>query len=320
MGAITDFTNKKSFRNVEWNPDKLRATDRQILCALKVGRQTIADIIAVTGYEADYVTWRMRQMSGAVPPLVNQIGATGIFQLSVEGRKVMRVVDVHVVAPAPSSIIHVEPGPRGQLVKILKEKPTSITEMMRETRLNYQQVYYTLKTLKERGLMGERVRQGRELLHRLKSTPDPEPPKPLLTPSVVPLCDEADWHTWLERLLLHKLGGPEVVLEGVSDEQFIPQSQQQRKRLPKVLLIGWFKGDLAQRIENEFTDRLDLRFVDTASSKSIEALVRRMDHVFIRADHCVHDLQESVKRARKSVNYLKGNAERICQTLERHFQ
>jgi hypothetical protein len=86
--------------------------------------------------EAD-VDRMTKAMTAEHPPMINRVGASDLFQLSVDGRK---AVNVKERPPAPirspaSSVSPISPGPRGQLVSILKNKPTSKKELCKRTGL-----------------------------------------------------------------------------------------------------------------------------------------------------------------------------------------
>lgn len=247
------------------------------------------------------------------PPLINKSGRHESYQLSPVGKKLMKVTTP--VAPIKKESYEIAPGPRGQLVIALKSRPHSVKELAEITGLAETQVRYFIKTLEDRALIAKAnsLTDGRTLVYRLKWMQYEEPAKPLLTPSLVPLDDPTDWHTWAERLLVEEMA-PDSPPSAPTIET--PQPKETAV-LPKVLVVGYFSGSQVSELENHFSNRIKLYFFDrNQQSGGLLDLCKRMDHIFLRVDHCSHKDSDSVKSSRASFDFIHGNLSRMQQAID----
>lgn len=204
-----------------------------------------------------------------------------------------------------------EPGPRGKIVIALKAKPCSTKELAELTGLDTLQVRWYVKTLKDRCLLaeGRSANDARVRLYRLKTLSYEEPPKPILTPSIVALTDDGNWETWYERLIIEENGGPAI---SIDESDLIPTektyyiSPAHRKVLPKVLIIGSMIRHQMARLEQEFGGKLKLYFVDRKAGNTSFARCRGKDHIFVRYEFCSHSDFDLVRSLGTPFSFVKG--------------
>lgn len=252
------------------------------------------------------------------PSLINQVGNTTQYRLSAHGAKKYGVTPPPLHLASGQRKVTVAPGPRGQLVIALKEKPSSVAELARKTRLKELQVRWYLKTLKERCLILESRSpdDARIVLYRLK-TVTYEPGKPVLTTAIVPLTDPSDWHTWAERLLLEQMGGPKVVSETLPADvaKLVTSAELTKVQLPRVLVIGT-ESEMRQQVLNEFSDRLRVDFHDSKShSNGLASACRRYDRVFLCVRRASHSHQTAVRQSKTPLVLVSGRYGQLQMAL-----
>lgn len=258
------------------------------------------------------------------PPLINELGHTGRFQISRDAAKQLNVSPppdiVPTVVSSVSKPFEVAPGAKALLIKALRHGNT-IFELARYSGLSIARTRYFLKRLADKGLVktGKSVDDGRVLVHRLTT----EPPKPILTPSLVPLTDEGDWRTWMERLVIQDCGGPVVVCEEEETEHFGHPTEKSTIYKPRILIVGRYDTNLLQRLHQEFDERWKLHFFDARQNREskLQGLARYCDYVFIRADVTSHSTTDTVKTTinqmkDKPLFYVTGGVNKVCSTMK----
>src|SRR5882672_9244193 len=110
----------------------------------------------------------------------------------LHGEKTLSNRTTQRVAPSPLG-----PGPRGLIVRSLKQGPKILSELVRDTDLAVHQVYYFLQTLAARGLIRESraIHDHRCVIYTLTTQQEPTSDP---TPAIAPLNDPYVWQTWFE--------------------------------------------------------------------------------------------------------------------------
>lgn len=264
------------------------------------------------------------EMASDYPPMINRVGESRLYRLSTDGRKAYGIKEAtEKPISSTESAFNLSPGPRGQLVKILKHKPTSKLELCRKTGLAPTQVNYFLRTLADRGLIADPLRSqadGRVVLHRLKTTPV-EPPKPLLTASIIPLTDPTDWHFWLDRLLLEKEGVGKVDVEdGEESSECAKASDKNTANLKRVLVVGT-KMYWRPILQMHFAGRLRLSFFDNPKgSAGLFKVARAADHVFLNIMKARHSHEWTIRGVETPVTRVRGSLTQLQRAIERYCE
>lgn len=265
--------------------------------------------------------WHLRKND---PPLINayRLGhAKTEYRLSAAGWKVLR----REPPPPTQTVRHTRPThadlgptPRGRITKALAYQPCSAKELVRRTGMKYEKVIYLLRTLEARCLI---IRQRsmddrRVVLYALKPQFQNKapPPKPVLTPTVVPLSDPADWRTWAERILIEQAGGPPVSADNVAVEPRVVTPTVERK---KILVVGALQANHLPILRQRFGQKLHLSFYsDMNGSRGLETRIQQVSHVFVckrRARHC-HEFV--TKGSGKPFTVVKGDLTTLVRALE----
>lgn len=278
----------------------------------------IASIHRATNIPTEELEFVLRGLFRQSPPVINKIGTSDRYQLSPSGRTYLHLPAPKVEQPTLVAPITIDPGPRGQLIKALKSKPCSRKELVHKTGLKLQQVDYFLHTLADRGLMGTTARStvdGRIVLYRLKSTPTEEPPKPVLTPSIVPFTAEDDWRTWFQRLTIN----PSLEISEPTQPVAI---QEHRHALPKILIVGNKHHEFVHTMKSKFKDKFRLHFRDGRQDNlsHLEEIAKNMDYIFLRTDACSHVIASIVntvcaRNHNVKKYYVKGNAGSVVKFI-----
>lgn len=254
------------------------------------------------------------------PPLINELGISRQYQLSRDAWKCKHVEPMAKKINLSPSVSHSDsfyfaPGPRGKLIQALKQSH-SIPEAARRSGLSVPSTRYFLKKLSGMGLVHATRSEADRRALSLQLTTE-EPPKPVLTPAVIPLADTADWRTWVERLVLEQQGGPTVVeeIETIADN-FQPPIITERIRRPRILIVGRLFGEFIDTIVNALGDKAKFYFFDPfARAPRLGHLAKRMDYVVIRSDHCPHKADGSIKAAGVIPIRVSGNGQRVSHLL-----
>jgi DNA-binding MarR family transcriptional regulator len=250
------------------------------------------------------------------PPLLNSLRAS-LFQLSPHARKIMGLA---APATTETSITDygIAPGPRGRIVNALKAQPRSLKDIVKITQIKEAKVRWCLGTLKDRCLISAAPspHDGRVMLYRLTTATPTEPPKPLLTPSITPLTDPSDWHTWAERLLLEGLGGPAVIPPTTDDAAPAPVETKSRTLLPRVLIVGAMPMDWRKSIEQEFSTLLRVDYFDDAyGGNGLYQRCRQNEHVFLRVIQSRHSHQSAIRSAAVPMTLVRGSLSQLRRAL-----
>lgn len=254
------------------------------------------------------------------PPLVNRVGESMKHRLSVDGCKLMhKPISEFVTEPEAANKTELGPGPRGKIVIALKRKACSVAELVKLTSISEMQLRYYLRTLKDRCIVVEfkSTFDKRVLMYALRATPV-EPAKPILTPSIVPLNDETDWHTWVERLLIEKMGGPAALQEDAPAPDVILPQAKAKKPLLRVLILGGTDSYQQSELEKEFTGKINLSFFDPRYQKSpMLSICKAANHIFIRSDVCGHEGLVSARSSNRPITFIEGNLRRVQMQLRK---
>lgn len=310
--------------NLSAVPSSLNQHDKRILEYLTHhGTMEVGEVVKKLNMEEGDVNRALFRLTKSYEPLVNRIGTSSKYKLSVKGCKLLNVTAPPVVTQAPPAAVlpsSIGPGPRGLIIKSLKERPYSATELARLTGLNIAQVHYFLKTLGDRGILGVReisARDGRVTLYRLKQFSEPE--KPILTPSIVPMADDGNWQTWFERLCLEQLGGPTVVMPEIerNEPACATPTKNNGRHLPKILIVGYADNHLVSALQS-YKGRAKFYFFNSKDrSSGLQMLCKKMNYILLRYEYVRHADMHAIKSSNRKFTPVSGNAMKIAQFVEK---
>ena len=108
-----------------------------------------------------------------------------------------------------------------------------------------------------------------------------------------------------------------IALEDTLEE--VPQVQEKRKRLPRVLIVGLLP-DQANVIQGEFSQTFDLRFTKPkGGTQTLKEKARRADMTFIMTSWISHSVTGEIKSVTDKTRYVSGHLEALRQELTAYF-
>lgn len=255
------------------------------------------------------------------PPIVNRIGGEGRrFRMSPYGRKLLNIPDIAPILTF-KPVARPISTPRNEVLAAINSSPKSASSIAAITGIDVQSVHHHLRKLEDKGLL---LRQkspadGRVTLYGLRPSLV-EPPKPVLTPSLVPLTDETNPATWFERMAIAHMCGEAFTEPGEEESSAAMPQIVERQRLPRVLVISGKTETIEERLHEEFKSRLKIKFWNsgvTGSAAGLREQLIAIDKIFLCTLRTNHSIQFALRRIGK-FERVRGGWEQLRVALEKY--